>query len=152
MYQGGGLPDVAPLAPGASLYRRPCPQQNGWYDYIHMAFNGDYQGGKTTDQLLDQYGASVILMNGFDFKGHVFWLPAALADPSQKVSKLVYTTLNRSATCARPRQGCRPVRPNVAHGLPILCAQSLGKCSHVSATGRGLASGLTTTWPPTDRM
>jgi hypothetical protein len=54
-----------------------------------MAFNGDYQGGKTTDQLLDQYGASVILMNGFDFKGHVFWLPAALADPSQKVSKLV---------------------------------------------------------------
>ena len=30
------------------------------------------------------------MMNGFDFKGHVFWLPAALADPSQKVWKLVY--------------------------------------------------------------
>ena len=61
-----------------------------WYDYIHMAFNGDYQGGKTTDQLLDQYGASVILMNGFDFKGHVSFLPAAQADPSQKLWKRVY--------------------------------------------------------------
>ena len=29
-------------------------------------------------------------MNGFDFKGHVFRLPAALADASQKVWKLVY--------------------------------------------------------------
>ena len=29
-------------------------------------------------------------MNGFDFKGHVFWLPAPLADPSQGVWKRVY--------------------------------------------------------------
>jgi hypothetical protein len=29
-------------------------------------------------------------MNGFDFKGHVFWLPAALDDPSQKLWKRVY--------------------------------------------------------------
>ena len=29
-------------------------------------------------------------MNGFDFKGHVFFLPAAQADPGQKVWKRVY--------------------------------------------------------------
>ena len=29
-------------------------------------------------------------MNSFDFKGHGFWLPAALEDPSQKVWKRVY--------------------------------------------------------------
>jgi hypothetical protein len=111
-----------------------------WYDYIHMAFNADYQGGKTTNQLLDQYGVSVILMNGFDFKGHVFWLPAALADPSQKVWKLVYHDPKSLIYMREPPPGVEALPPldalstleeqcnyNVAHGLPTLCAQSLGE-------------------------
>lgn len=75
-----------------------------------MAFKADYQGGKTTEQLLDQYGAKGHLMNGFDFKRHVLWLPAALADPSQKVWKLVYQTLKSLIHMREARQGCRPLR------------------------------------------
>lgn len=85
-------------------------------------------------------GRRVILMNGFDFKRHVFWLPAALADPSQNLWKLVYQTLNRSFTCARPARGAGPCATRCAddtrrgiaitkfaHGLPILCAQFFGE-------------------------
>jgi hypothetical protein len=105
-----------------------------------MAFKADYQGGKTTEQLPDQYGRRVILMNGFDFKRHVFWLPGALADPSLKVWKLVYQTLNRSFTCARPARGAGRCATRCADdtrrgsaitkfafGLPILCAQFFGE-------------------------
>lgn len=55
-------------------------------------------------------GRRVILMNGFDFKRHVLWLPAALADPSQKVWKLVYQTLKSLIHMREARQGCRPLR------------------------------------------
>ena len=51
-----------------------------WYDYIHMA-----KAVKLTD-----CWTKVILINGFDFKGHVSFLPAAQADPSQKLWKRVY--------------------------------------------------------------
>jgi len=51
-----------------------------WYDYIHMA-----KAVKLTD-----CWTRVSLMNGFDFKGHVSFLPAAQADPSQKLWKRVY--------------------------------------------------------------
>lgn len=107
-------------------------------------------------------GRRVILMNGFDFKRHVFWLPAALADPSQKVWKLVYQTLNRSFTCARPArvQALAPLDAlttleeaaqlqSSRMACPYCAHSSSGKCSHAAATGRGLESGLTTTWPPT---
>lgn len=39
-----------------------------WYDYIHMAFNADYQGGKTTNQLLDQYGGERHVDERFRFQ------------------------------------------------------------------------------------
>jgi hypothetical protein len=53
--------------------------------------NSDDPNGKTTEQLLKDYGIDIIVMDGFDpIGGGAFYLPAALADPSQKEWKLVY--------------------------------------------------------------
>jgi hypothetical protein len=53
--------------------------------------NADSTGGRSAEQLLADYGIEVILMNGFEFfSGSVYYLPAALSDPSQKEWKLVY--------------------------------------------------------------
>ena len=49
-------------------------------------------------------------MNGFDFKGHVFWLPAPLADPSQKVWKLVYHDAKSLIYMREPPPGVWPLR------------------------------------------
>jgi len=101
-------------------------------------------------------------MNGFDFKGHVFRLPAALADASQKVWKLVYhdaksfiymreappgvQALAPLDPAERTRRAAQLQRSRMV--CPYWAHSPSGKCSHRSATGRGLASGLTTTWPP----
>lgn len=104
-----------------------------------MVFNADYQGGKTTSQLLQQYGVQVIVMPGFDFKGHVFFLAAALADPVQKDWKLVYQDNKDVIYMRQPPPGVQPL-PSLdalgsleqqcsyytAHGLDVACAQSLG--------------------------
>ena len=42
--------------------------ETAWYHYVHMAFKADYQGGKTTDQLLDQYGVKGHLDERFRFQ------------------------------------------------------------------------------------
>jgi hypothetical protein len=59
-------------------------------DYIHLAYNADYKGGLTSDQLLQKYGIDVIVMSGLDIKGGIFYLAAALSDPSRHDWKLVY--------------------------------------------------------------
>jgi hypothetical protein len=59
-------------------------------DYRRMQFNADTAAGKTTDDLLRQYGVQAIVMNGFDSQGNLQFLAAALSDPSQKEWKLVF--------------------------------------------------------------
>ena len=44
--------------------------------------NADAAGGKTTNDLLRQYGVQAIVMNGFDGSGNLQFLVAALSDPS----------------------------------------------------------------------
>jgi hypothetical protein len=52
-------------------------------------------GGRSGDQLLQQYGVDVIVMDGFEpVSGLAYYLPAALADPSQKEWKLVYRDIH----------------------------------------------------------
>lgn len=142
-YEGGSYlmwclwPQEQVFIDGSALNETVC------YDYIHMAFNADYQGGKTTDQLLDRYGVSVILMNGFDFKGHVFWLPAALTEPSQKVWKLVYHDAKSLIYMREPRRGAGPSATRCAEHTRravqlqgrqwpahIVARSPWGKCSH----------------------
>lgn len=110
-----------------------------WNDYRHIAYNADYQGGKTTAQLLQQYGVQVIVMPGFDFRGGVFFLAAALADPSQTDWKLVYQDMKEVIYMRQPPPGVQPLPSldalgsleqqcnlNTQHGLTPTCAQSLG--------------------------
>jgi hypothetical protein len=111
-----------------------------WDDYMHMAYNADYHGGKTVAQLLQQYGVQVIVMPGFDFKGHLYFLAAALADPSQNDWKLVYQDNKDVIYMRQPPTGVQPLPSldalasleqqchfNTAHGLDVTCAQSLGE-------------------------
>ena len=108
-------------------------------DYRHIAFNADYQGGKTTQQLLDQYGVQTIVMNGFDYDGNLLFLPAALADPSQTKWKLAYEDEKELVYMRELPPGVSALPPlsaldmlekqcnyNVDHGVTPKCARSLG--------------------------
>ena len=60
-------------------------------DSQRIAFNADATGGTSGEDLLRQYGIDIIAMNSFQNNtGDIYWLPASLADPSQKEWKLVY--------------------------------------------------------------
>ena len=138
-YEGGGYliwrlwPQEQVFIDGRAL------NESVWNDYRHIAYNADYQGGKTSNQLLDQYGPEVILMNGFDFKGNVMLLAAALADPVQTEWKLVYHDAKSLVYMRHPPPGVEPLKSldalssleeqcsyNFDHGLPPFCARSLG--------------------------
>jgi hypothetical protein len=110
-----------------------------WNDYRHIAFNADYQGGKTTQQLLRDYGINTIVMNGFDYVGELQFLAAALADPSQKEWKLAYEDEKELIYMRELPPGVQPLPPltaldslesqcnfNVDHGLIAKCGRSLG--------------------------
>jgi hypothetical protein len=75
-------------------------------------------------------------MNGFDFKGYVFWLRAALANPGQKVWKLVHHDAKSLIYMREPPPGVQALAPldalstleeqcncNVARACPY-CARS----------------------------
>jgi hypothetical protein len=64
-------------------------------DSNRIAMNADDNGGKSGEQLLKDYGIDLIVMDGFDpVGGTAYYLPAALADPSQKEWKLVYQDIH----------------------------------------------------------
>ena len=108
-------------------------------DYRHIIYNADYQGGQTTQQLLQQYGINTIVINGFDFVGELNLLGAALADPSQKEWKLVFRDEKELIYMRDPPPGLK-VFPsldalvsleaqcdrNMKFGLNGRCAHSLG--------------------------
>ena len=137
--QGGYLmwrlwPKVQVFIDGRAL------NESVWNDYRHIAYNADYQGGKTSDQLLDQYDVKAIVMNGFDFGGQVLLLAPALADPSQKQWKLVFQDEKELVYMRELPPGVQALpslraldglesqcNHNVDHGLNPKCARSLGE-------------------------
>jgi hypothetical protein len=59
-------------------------------DYARILYNHDESGGKSAQELLDQYGVEIIVVNGFEYTtGNVYMLAPALADPQQTAWKLV---------------------------------------------------------------
>jgi hypothetical protein len=79
-------------------------------DYRRIAFNADTTNGKSGEELLQQYGIEVILMNGFDYPtGAVYLLPAALADPRQREWKLVYRDPQAMIYMRQPPPGVQPL-------------------------------------------
>jgi hypothetical protein len=60
-------------------------------DARRILLAADTTGGKSYDQLLNDYGVDVIVMDCFEpVSGAAYYLPAALADPQQTDWKLVY--------------------------------------------------------------
>ena len=109
-----------------------------WWDYMHMAYNADFNG-KTTQDLLRKYGVEVIVMNGFDHNGQLLFLAAALADPNQKDWKLVYEDAKSLIYMRQTPPGVTPLNSlaafsglesecdwNIEHGMAPECARSLG--------------------------
>jgi hypothetical protein len=60
-------------------------------DARRIMLAADNTGGKSYDELLNDYGVDIIVMDCFDpVRGAAYYLPAALADPQQTDWKLVY--------------------------------------------------------------
>ncbi len=79
-------------------------------DYARILYNHDDSGGKSAQQLLDQYGAGVIVMNAFEYStGTVYLLAPALADPAQTEWKLVYRDAQAMVWLRRPPAGVVPL-------------------------------------------
>jgi hypothetical protein len=107
-------------------------------DSNRIGMNADTVGGKSGEQLLRDYGIDFIVMDSFDpTSGAAFYLPAALADPSQKEWKLVYQDIHDTIYMRNPPPDV-PVLPSldalqamerqckfyVEHGQP-LCSRGL---------------------------
>lgn len=135
--QGGYLmwrlwPEVQVFIDGRAL------NESVFNDYQHIQFNAD-KGNQTAVDLLRQYGVNTIVMNGFDFQGNLQFLPAALADPSQKEWKLVYKDIKDLIYMRNVPPGVE-VLPSLSaldeleaqcyynsqHGLDPRCSRSLG--------------------------
>ena len=75
-----------------------------YQDMQRIDMNADSTGGKSSDELLNQYGVDVIVMDGFEpLSGQAYYLPFALADPAQKEWKLVYQDIHDVIYMRHPR-------------------------------------------------
>ena len=135
-------------------------------DYQRMQFNADTASGKTTNDLLRQYGVNTIVMNGFDVLGNLQFLVAALSDPSQKQWKLVYADKKEVIYMREPPAGVQPLPSitaltaledqcnyNIHHGITARCARALGDM-YLTIGDRARARGWLTVYlkfDPTDR-
>jgi hypothetical protein len=96
-------------------------------DYRRMASNADSTGGKSGEELIDQYGIQVIVMDGFEFtSGEPYLLPAALSDPSQKEWKLVYQDAQAVVFMRHPPPGVEPL-----HSLEALTSMESQCAEHI---------------------
>ena len=76
-------------------------------DYRRIAFNY-----RDAQPLLDKYGAQVLLLEGFEYwRGTVYMLGAALADPSQTKWKLVFQDKTAVIFMREPPAGVQPLNP-----------------------------------------
>ena len=98
-----------------------------YLDYQRIAANAAAVNGKGADELLNQYGIEVILMNGFEYtSGQVYWLPAALSDPKQTEWKLVYRDAQAVVYMRHPPADVQPLNTfDALAGLEEQCATYL---------------------------
>jgi hypothetical protein len=79
-------------------------------DYARILYNHDASDGKSGQELLDQYGVQVIVMNTFEYvNGLVYVLAPALADPQQTTWKLVYSDAQALVLMRTPPPGVQPL-------------------------------------------
>ena len=79
-------------------------------DYGRILYNVEEAGGKSAQQLLDQYGIQTIVMNTFEYsQGLVYRLAPSLADPRQAEWKLVYDDPTAIVLMRHPPAGVAPL-------------------------------------------
>ena len=104
-------------------------------DASRISMNADSNGGKSGEELLKDYGIDVIVMDGFDsVGGSAYYLPAALADPSQKEWKLVYQDIHDVIYMRNPPPDVTPLK-----SLDALTAMEQ-QCEFYVAQGTPLCS------------
>jgi hypothetical protein len=82
-----------------------------YWDGNRMGMNADSNGGKSGEELLKEYGVDIIIMDGFDsVGGTAYYLPAALADPSQKEWKLVFQDVHDVIYMRNPPPDVTPLK------------------------------------------
>jgi len=91
-------------------------------DYMKIALNY-----RDAQPLLDRYGVQVLLLQGFEYwRGTVYMLSAALADPSQSKWKLVYQDRTGLVFMRTPPDGVQPLNPQeVFASLDAQCTDHL---------------------------
>jgi hypothetical protein len=108
-------------------------------DGQRIGMNADTTNGKSGEELLKDYGADIIIMDSFEtVSGTAYYLPAALADPSQKEWKLVYHDIHETIYMKHP-----PPDVPVLNSLDALSAMEK-QCAYLVAHGsptcsRGMA-------------
>src|SRR5271157_1310360 len=79
-------------------------------DYARILYNHDESGGKSAQELQDDYGVQAIVMNGFQYSnGLVYLLAPSLADPGQKAWTLVYSDPQAMVFLRKPPEGVAPM-------------------------------------------
>jgi hypothetical protein len=85
-------------------------------DTQRIIMGADNTGGRSFDELLNAYGADIIVMNCVEpLSGRAYLLPAALADPQQTEWKLVYHDPHELIYLKRPPPDVQPL--NSLEGL-----------------------------------
>jgi hypothetical protein len=113
-----------------------------YLDYRRMVGNADATGGKSSEQLLRDYGIDIILMEGFEAaSGTPYLLPAALSDPSQKEWKLVYQDSQAVIFMRQPPAGVQPLNPLLAlSSMEAQCTLHLEHDPAHPGCARGIAN------------
>jgi hypothetical protein len=100
--------------------------EEAFADYGHILSN-DPTPGQSAPELLREYGIDVLVLEGFvRFSGSVYNLAAALADPSQKEWKLVYSDDKGVVFMRQPPPGVAPLNNLEAlHSIDLQCQQQI---------------------------
>lgn len=118
--------------------------ENVFRDYTKILYNVDQSAGKSSGQLLDQYGIQVILMNGFEYiSGTLYNLAPGLADPNDSTWKLVYSDDQAIIYMRQPPPGVQPLdKLTVFDHLEAECALHLAHEPEYSLCARSLGEAF----------
>jgi hypothetical protein len=106
-------------------------------DAQRILLAADSTGGKSYDQLLNDYGIDIIAMDCFEpVRGAAYYLPAALADPQQTDWKLVYRDAHDLIYMRRPPPDVPPVNTlDGLDGMEDQCSFLMGDGAPACAKG-----------------
>jgi hypothetical protein len=96
-------------------------------DTAYQALRPRVVSGKSAEELLDQYGIEMIVMDGFEYAtGSPYLLVAALADPRQTTWKLVYRDTQAMIFMRYPPANIHPLPPKeVLDAMEAQCQEHL---------------------------